>query len=157
MAKLIIDVDFSVETENLRITKDFEEVKLDKKEGEKFFSNINAAEIKFEVISTNDDADASFSFGIEDGKKGAIMKVEPLASAAGLQLHAKGEFSVKLRKGVDTMLKNLGPNLDLRLRAVTWKDGIYMGFAAPLRSGDYEQESDGWRDSFPKIEKFLIK
>jgi len=157
MAKLIIDVDFSVETENLRITKDFEEVKLDKKEGEEFFSNINADEIKFEVISTNDDADASFSFGIEDGKKGAIMKVEPLASAAGLQLHAKGEFSVKLRKGVDTMLKNLGPNLDLRLRAVTWKDGIYMGFAAPLRSGDYEQERDGWRESFPKSEKFLIK
>jgi hypothetical protein len=157
MANLIIDVDFSVETENLRITKDFEEVKLDKKEGEEFFSNINADEIKFEVISTNDDADASFSFGIEDGKKGAIMKVEPLASAAGLQLHTKGEFSVKLRKGADAMLKNLGPNLDLRLRAVTWKGGSYMGFAAPLRSGDYEQESDGWRDSFPKIEKFLIK
>lgn len=157
MANLIIDVDFSVETDNLRITKDFEEVKLNQKEGEEFFSNIPAAEIKFEVISTNDDAEASFSFGVENGKKGTILDVRPLASAAGLQLHAKGEFSVKLRKGADAMLKNLGANLDLRLRAVTWKDGSYMGFSAPLRSGDYEQENTGWRDSFPKIEKFSIK
>lgn len=157
MADLIIDIDFSLETENLRIRKNSEEVKLDLEEGKKYFSSVPSEEVKFEVVSTNDDAEVGLWFGIENGKKGAFLDVRPLSSAAGLMLQAKGKFSVRLRKGADTLLKNLGADLDLRLRAVTWKDGSYRGFCAPLKLGDYEQKNAGWRESFPKVDKFLIK
>jgi hypothetical protein len=69
------------------------------------------------------------------------------------------EFSITLRRGADGMLKDLGDALDLRLRGVIGKGGLYArgGFTAPVAGGDFEQKTVNWKESFPKITDYTIK
>jgi hypothetical protein len=38
-----------------------------------------------------------------------------------------------------------------------WKGGAYKGFMASVAGGDFEQESDKWAETFPKIITFSVK
>lgn len=135
----------------------FERICLDQAEGSKFFNKIPLNEIKFEITSVNSDFEASFPFGIENAKKGAIFEVRLLDLEPGIYAKISGEFSVKMRKGADSVAKGLGKDLDLRLRSIIWNGGYYKGFAAPVLGGDYDRETNNWIDSFPRIENFTIK
>ena len=73
-------------------------------------------------------------------------------SGAGIN----GQFSRTLRRGADSVLKEMGEDLDLRLRGVTWKGGFYNGFTAPVLGGDFAQKSQVWRDSFPRVDRYSI-
>jgi hypothetical protein len=157
MAILTVKVDFSLSTEALLVTKDSYRVSLSGDDGLKYFLSVPGNEVQLEIVSTNEGAEASFPFGLEDAKKGAILEISPRQDGAGLSLRASGVFSIKLRKGADEMLKNFGSNLDLRLRAVIWNGGYYRGFSAPIAGGDYEQVGSDWARTFPAVREFSVK
>jgi hypothetical protein len=157
MAKLEIDLDLKFQTEPLLVSQDFKEVNLDYTTGKSKFEAVNEDELKFEVICTNENCGGAFFFKKKDGKKGSNFSVEYCDDVAGLSVTVKGCYSVTLRTGADKMLKDQGAALDLRLRAVTWKGGAYMGFAAFVKGSDYEQQNDSWRETFPQIKSFSIK
>ena len=157
MAKLYVEVDLTFETEPLLVDEDFSEVQLDYDAGHTKFNSVDPEELEFEVVCANPDAEMSFLFRPKNGNKGSIFNVKYNPEAPGLLVEFKGNYSVTLRSGADTLLKKYEDTLDLRLRAVTWKGGAYMGFAAILRGGDYEQQSDNWRETFPKITNYSLK
>jgi len=157
MANLNLMLNLNLLTGGMVVTRDFKSQTLSPSEGEALFSKTPIEEIKLELISSNEGAGASFDIGLEHRKKGAVLEFAKRPGSDGLSVRASGEFSVKLRKGADTMLKELGENLDLRVRAVTWKGGYYRGFSAPIEGGDFSAKSDGWELTFPRIEKFQVK
>lgn len=157
MAKLEIELELDFQTKALLVDEDFNEIFLDYENGRAKFKTIQFSELEFEVCSTNEGSEMSFLFKQKDGKKGSIFHVEHRGDAPGLSAKLSGSYSVSLRSGADSLLKEHGAELDLRLRAVTWKGGAYMGFAAVVEGGDHEQEGENWQDTFPKIENFKIK
>lgn len=154
MPKIHIDLEITFETTALLVD---EEGYLDFEKGRKLFKSIDPEELEFEIISTNEDAECALLFSHKNGKKGSVFEVNHKENNPGLFVSISGSFSLLLRRGADTDLKKLGSELDLRLRAVTWKGGAYMGFAAIIEGGDYEQSTGGWRETFPKIANFSIK
>ena len=122
-----------------------------------FFSKVPTDELTFDVVSTNEDAEASFPFSLANGKKGAIFDVKLVDDGKFLEAKIAGDFSVDLRSGVAGMLKGVGDQLDLRIRGVMWRGGAYKGFMASVAGGDFEQESDKWAETFPKIASFSVK
>lgn len=157
MAKLIVEVDLTFNTDALLVDEDFSEVHLDYDAGRSKFESTDYQELEFELISTHPEAEAAFLFKPKDGDKASVFKVQYNSNAPGLFVELKGTFSVNLRSGVDQLLKEYQDSLDLRLRAVTWKGGAYMGFAAIVTGGDYEQQSDNWRETFPAITNYSIR
>ena len=157
--KLTVKVEMEFSTLPLLVTDQdtFEETSLDGKAGSLFFKNIPNEELSFEVVSTNEDSEASFPFFLTHGKKGAIFDVTLSQEGTSLDVKISGEFSVDLRAGVGKVLKACGPELDLRVRGVMWKGGSYNGFMASVIGGDFEQESEDWPSSFPKVTDFSIK
>jgi hypothetical protein len=157
--KLTVKAEIEFSTRPLLITdKDtFEEISLDGKAGALFFKKIPYDELCFEVVSTNEDAEASFPFFLSNGKKGAIFDVALSKEGTSLDVKISGEFSVDLRAGVGKVLQACGSDLDLRVRGVMWKGGSYNGFMASVTGGDFEQERDDWRSSFPRIADFSVK
>ena len=154
MAKLEIELELDFETKVLLVDEDFNEIFLDYENGRAKFEAVEQSELEFEVCSTNEDAEMSLFFKEKDGKKGSIFHVEYKADEPGLSAKLSGSYSISLRSGADSLLKEHGEGLDLRLRAVTWKGGAYNGFAAVVEGGDYEQEGENWQETFPKIENF---
>lgn len=167
MPKLHIEVNLELRTTGLRVRDNdfhietrggFREKFLNASSGVEFFDRIPLEELGFEVVSTNKGAEVSIGFSKKDGKKGAIFEVSNIIDAPGLHVRIVGGFSRLLRRGADTMLKELGNNLDLRVRTITGKAGSYIdGFSAPVSGGDYEQETQNWPATFPKIDRFEIK
>ena len=159
MAKLNVNVDVQFMTNALLVTdkESFEEVSLDAAKGKAFFSKVPTDELAFEVVSTNEDAEASFPFSLANGKKGAIFDIKLVDDGKCLEAKIVGDFSVDLRSGVAGMLKGVGDHLDLRIRGVMWKGGAYKGFMASVAGGDFKQESDKWAETFPKITSFSVK
>ena len=157
MAELEIELKLEFETKALLVNEDFNEIFLDYENGLAKFEAIEQSELEFEVCSTNEDAEMALFFKEKDGKKGSIFHAEYKMDAPGLSINLSGSYSISLRSGADSLLKEHGEELDLRLRAVTWKGGAYNGFAAVVEGGDYEQEGENWQETFPKIENFKIK
>ena len=159
MAKLNVKVDVKFKTNALLITdkETFKEVSLDAAEGKTFFEKVPTDELTFEVVSTNEDTEASFPFALANGKKGAVFEVQLVDDGKCLEAKIAGDFSVDLRSGVAGMLKGVGDQLDLRIRGVMWKRGAYKGFMASVAGGDFEQESDNWAETFPKVVSFSVK
>lgn len=157
MAKLIVKVDLTFQTDALLVDEDFSEVHLDYDTGRSKLEATDHQELEFEVISTHPEAEVAFLFKPKDGGKDSVFKVQYNSDKPGICVELKGTFSVNLRSGVDQFLKEYQDNLDLRLRAVTWKGGAYMGFAAIVSGGDYEQQSDNWRETFPEITNYSIR
>jgi hypothetical protein len=157
--KLNVTVELEFSTRPLLVTDQdtFEETALDGKAGILFFKKIPPEELSFEVVSTNEDSEASFPFFLSHGKKGAIFEVALSNEGTSLEVKISGEFSVDLRAGVGKVLKACGSDLDLRVRGVMWKGGSYNGFMASVSGGDFEQETDEWRASFPKVTSFTLK
>jgi len=139
--------------------KDFEETTLNKEEASAMISRLEADDIGFEIVSANANAEMSIPVSRKEGKKGSILNVSISPDGPGLSLTCKGEFSITLRRGADSMLKDLGNALDLRLRGVIGKGGLYArgGFTAPVAGGDFEQKTVNWKESFPKITDYTIK
>lgn len=159
MAKLNVTVDITFETKGLMATQDFKPVVLNKEASTALFDSTPAEEIAFRVVSTNEDSEASFLFGRQSGKKNAIFEVRAKPEGAGLVATIRGDFSIVLRKGADSMLKALGANLDLRLQGVSGRGGHYSknGFDAIIEGGDFEQSNAAWIETFPKVEVFSVK
>ena len=156
MAKLIIKVDVTFKTDALLVDEDFSDVHLDYDAGRAKFEATDYQELEFEVISTHPEAEVAFLFKPKDGDKGSVFTVQYNPDTPGLYVELRGTYSVKLRAGADKLLKQYQDSLDLRLRAVTWKGGAYKGFAAIVHGGDYEQQSDNWRETFPPITDYSI-
>ena len=53
--------------------------------------------------------------------------------------------------GVAAIIKNLGSELDLRVRGVIWEGGYYNGLTALVSGGDYERESNNWVATFTAV------
>ncbi len=167
MPKLHIEVNLELHTTGLRVRDNdfhietrgrFREKLLDASSGVEFFDRIPLEELGFEVISTNKGGGVAINFFKIDGKKGALFEVNNNIDSPGLHVKIVGRFSKLLRRGADTMLKELGSNLDLRVRAIEGKGGSYIdGFCAPVLGGDYEQETQNWPATFPKIDHFEVK
>lgn len=158
MAKLNLDMDIEFTTAALIVVDDDGQQKdLDSISGMELLSRVPVEDISFEVVSTNDGSEMSVQFSTKDGKKGAVFEVAPNGENPGLRVKICGQYARALRKGADTLLKELGESLDLRLLGVTWKGGYYYGFSAPVLGGDFFQESDGWQETFPKIDRFSVK
>lgn len=157
MAKVVVDVDLNFNTGALLVDEDFSEVHLDYDAGRSKFEATDYQELEFEIISTHPEAEVAFLFKAKDGDKHSIFKVQYNSVAPGLCVELKGTLSQNLRDGAEEILKEYQDNLDLRLRAVTWKGGAYMGFAAIVSGGDYEQQSDNWRETFPAITNYSIR
>ena len=105
MAKLNVNIDVQFKTNALLITdkESFEEVSLDAPKGKAFFLKVPTDELTFELVSTNEDAEASFPFSLKSGKKGAIFDVQLVDDGKCLEAKIVGEFSVDLRSGVAGM------------------------------------------------------
>lgn len=159
MAKLNVAIDVEFVTDALLIRRDSERAILSRQETEQILSGLSPEDIGVEIVSTNADAGMSIPISLKDGKKGAILEVTLSADGAGLFLRCKGNFSVTLRRGADSLLKDLGDALDLRLRAVIGKGGYYGrgGFTAPVRGSDFDQETTDWKNKLPAISNFGIK
>ena len=159
MAKIKITLDEKFLTKNIATTdiKSFEEVLLKGKEAIKFFTKVPNEELTFEVLSTNPDCQASFPFSSASGHKDAIFDVSVANDGNSLSAFISGTFSLDLRAGVAKELKACGPDLDLRIRGIMWKGGAYRGFMASVAGGDYDQESENWASTFPKIVTYEIK
>jgi hypothetical protein len=159
MAKLIINLDLIFQTNPLLVhdKESFEDISLDGRRGKAFFEKIPSNELTFEVISTNEDAELSFPFALNNGKKGAIFNVEMIRDGESLETKISGDFLIDLRSGVGPLLKKFGENLDLRIRGVMWKGGSYNGFMAYIKGSYFGQESQNWIDTFPKVEIFMVK
>lgn len=158
MAKLEIQLDVEFETEALLVDdEEAGEIYLDFEKGRDKFQSIKEEELELDIISSNEDAELAFLFKKAHGKKGSVFNIEHKKNNPGLSAKISGTFSISLRAGADSMLKSAGELLDLRLRGVTWKGGSYMGFAAVVEGGDYDQKDTNWRDTFPKIGIFKIK
>lgn len=159
MAKLTVVLETKFKTDPLRVRdkKTFKEVTLGAAEAAKFFAKVPKEELEFDIVSTNEDAEASFPYQAKHGKKGAVLHISPPDDEGRLAVEITGEFTVDLRAGVSGMLKPLGKQLDLRLRGVMWKGGAYNGFMAPVQGGDYDQDSEKWADTFPTVSSFLLK
>lgn len=159
MAKLLAGIDVQFKTTALLVhdEESSRETALDGGKGKEFFDRVPPAELTFEVVSTNEDAGASFPFFLKSGKKGAIFDVQMVDDGRSLAVRILGEFSVTLRSGCTEMLQGIGNKLDLRIRGVMWKGGAYNGFMAGVYGGDFKQESANWPATFPKVSKFSIK
>ena len=159
MAKITVVLDVDVVTDHLRVIKNFKAVQLNQQDGHKVFQSISVDEIGFELVCTNSNAEMSFIFSSKDGKKGSSLAVAAAVEGPGLSMTCKGTFSVNLRRGADDVLKNLGDALDLRLRAVVGKGGMYSrgGFTAPIKNGDFDQQSTDWKKDFPMVTQYSIK
>lgn len=158
MAKLNLEMDIEFTTAALIVVdEDGQEKNLDAGSGLDLLNGISVEDLSFEVVSTNKGSEMSVQFSIKDGKKNSVFEVSPNGENPGLRVKILGQFSRVLRKGADSLLKELGETLDLRLRAVTWKGGSYYGFSAPVLDGDFNQFSDSWYETFPKINHFSIK
>lgn len=159
MAKLTLDIALEFCTKPLEVTdkKTFQAVFLDMKKGGEYFRKCPPEELAFEVVSTNQDFEASFPFDKNAGGKGAVFEVALREDAPGLKVVIRGQFSTSIRAGLDKQLKLLGNELDLRVRGVMWKGGSYNGFMAWVEGSDHEQNKPNWRDGFPKINLFVIK
>jgi hypothetical protein len=151
-----VEVNFSTSTLQVHDKKSFEEVFLATKKSCEFFSKVPKDELTFEVVSTNEDAEASFPFGIKDGGPNSSFDVTQLADGS-LEAKIKGEFSLTMRAGADKALRAVGKKLDLRVRGVMWKGGAYNGFMAWVKDSDYEQNSARWFETFPEVHQFSIK
>lgn len=156
MAKLNIELDLKFTTSALIVLEDFEEKNLDAKASIELLDSISIEDLRFEVVSTNEDAEMSIEFSSKDGKRNAVFEVCSNGDDPGLRVKINGQFSRTLRRGADSVLKEMGENLDLRLRGVTWKGGFYNGFTAPVLGGDFAQKSQVWRDSFPRVDRYSI-
>lgn len=157
MANMVGKINQKINTTNLIITEEFTTVILDKEQSEALFKKTPIAELKIELITANEDAEMSFQIGEDDFKKGGKIEYSLRTDAAGLFVSIDGEFSIKLRKGADVLLKKLGNDLDVRIRAVTWKGGYYQGFSAPVEGGDFAAEKDSWEKTFPRVMTITIK
>lgn len=159
MAKLNLTLDVELVTDALRIQRDFEEAILSRQEAEEMLSRLPPEDIGVEIVSTNADAEMSIPISRKEGKKGAVLEVAISTEGPGLSVTCKGDFSVALRRGADSILKDLGDALDLRLRAVVGKGGMYArgGFTAPIKGSDFEQETPDWKYKLPIISHHTIK
>jgi hypothetical protein len=157
MAKLNVDMDIEFTTAALIVCEDGRQKNLDSISGMELFISVPAEDLSFEVVSTNEGSEMMVEFSIKDGKKGSVLEIAPNGENLGLRVKICGQYARTLRRGADTRLKELGDSLDLRLRGVTWKGGYYRGFSAPVLGGDFDEESDGWQETFPRIERFSVK
>ena len=112
MAKLIVEVDLTFNTDALLVDEDFSEVHLDYDAGRSKFESTDYQELEFELISTHPEAEAAFLFKPKDGDKASVFKVQYNSDAPGLFVELKGTFSVNLRSGVDQLLKEYQDSLD---------------------------------------------
>lgn len=157
MAKLNLEMNIEFTTAALIVVDDDGQKNLDLASGIALLNSISKEDLSFEVVSTNQGSEMSVQFSSKDGKKGSLFDVAPNNENPGLRVKISGQYSRTLRKGADTLLKELGDSLDLRLRGVTWKGGYYYGFSAPVLGGDFFQETDGWQETFPRMERFSVK
>lgn len=157
MAKLNLVMDIDFITSALIVVDDDGQKNLDSAAGLALLNGISKEDLSFEVVSTNEGSEMSVQFSLKDGKKGSVFEVALNGEGPGLSVKISGQYGRTLRKGADTLLKELGDSLDLRLRGVTWKGGYYYGFSAPVLGGDFFQDSDGWKETFPKIDRFTVK
>jgi len=102
-------------------------------------------------------SDASFPFSAKSGKKGAIFQVALVDGGKALETTIQGEFVVSLRAGVAQVLNKVAGPLDLRIRGVIWKGGYYQGFTAWVKDSDYEQNTPGYAETFPRVQSYIIK
>jgi hypothetical protein len=159
MPKLTVKIDSTFKTMPLQVhdKKLFKKVFLDAEAGAKLFATVPAEELEFEVVSTNEGADASFPFSAKCAKKGAIFEIALADGGKGLDVTIKGEFVVSLRAGVAQVLNKVAESLDLRIRGVIWKGGYYQGFTAWVKDSDYEQNTPEYAETFPKVSFYSIK
>jgi len=153
---ITLNARFTTTTLQVHDDKKFEEVFLNPKKSSDLFNKVSKTEISFEVVSTNEDAEASFPFFAKNGTHGSKFEVT-VQSDGSLSANIEGEFTVAMRQGADKSLKKLASKLDLRVRGIMWKGGAYNGFMAWVKDGDFEQNSTSWYETFPKIETFSIK
>jgi hypothetical protein len=158
MAKLNLEMDIEFTTAALLIVdEDGQQKSLDSGAGIELVNGISVEDLCFEVVSTNKGSEMSVQFSAKDGKKSSVFEVSPNGENPGLRVKIHGQYSRALRKGADSALKELGESLDLRLRGVTWKGGYYYGFSAPVLGGDFDQMSDGWQETFPRVDRFSVR
>lgn len=158
MAKLNVKMDLQFKTNALlaRDKESFREVTLDGAKAKELFEKIPKDELEFELVSTNKGIELSYPFSHKNGKKGAIFDVLMSESGESLEVKISGDFALTLRGGGDKQ-KELGDQLDLRVRGVMWKGGAYRGFMASVVGGDYSESSPEWPETFPKVVDFSVK
>ena len=74
MAKLIVEVDLTFNTDALLVDEDFSEVHLDYDAGRSKFESTDYQELEFELISTHPEAEAAFLFYPKDGDKASVSR-----------------------------------------------------------------------------------
>ena len=161
MAKLIVELSNLVfQTTALRAhnKETFEIDILTGAAAENILNGIPPEDLQFELVSTNEEIEASFPFQLKTAKKGSTLEVKMRGDGLGLEATINGKFETTLRSGVAPLLQALGTKLDLRLRGICHKGGEYSGFLAPVVGGDYDQESGAnWKNTFPQISTYSIK
>jgi hypothetical protein len=159
MPKLTVKINTKFTTMPLQVhdEQSFETVFLDGPTGAALFAKVAPEDLEFEVVSTNEGADASFPFSAKSGKKGSVFQVALIEGGKALDVTISGEFAVSLRSGVADVLNKVGGPIDLRIRGIMWKGGYYSGFMAWVKDSDYDQVKPNYAETFPEVESYLIK
>jgi hypothetical protein len=147
MAKMTIKVNGKHKTSGLichNHDECIEEV-LSPEAAREYFAECDPAKLALYVVSydkNNPYGSIGFEFSQESLKKGGAFSVELKRDGTGLVADVSGEFTVKLRSGVE---KNLAPNVVFKLQGICYKGGAWNGFMAYL-DGQTEDNVADWVD-----------
>jgi len=158
MAKLIVNLDLSFATDRSLIREDYCAKPV---EGLEFFKQCEAMDknkLGILIGSTNEEYQVDFLFYPKGASKSASLRITARADMKGFDVNCCGEFaSPGLRAGVTKFLEPVMDSLDLRIKGVIYDGGMYSGengLTSWLEGGDYEETTDNWAKTFPRVEQW---
>ena len=153
MAKLLVELNTKFVTDRPTIYEDFMSVEIEPKRFLEQHSKMDPGKIGLSITATNEGHEVGFLFYPKTKGKNSTLEIGPRQDGRGFQVSATGEFtSPTLKAGVLKYLEPVMGELDLRIMAVIYDGGMHSGangLTSWVEGGDYEETSEGWRQTFP--------
>jgi hypothetical protein len=158
MAKLVVNLDISFTTDRSLITEDYCANLVEGLEFAKQCEAMDRTKLGLLIGATNDEHQVDFLFYPKGASKSATLSILERTDLKGFDVVCCGEFSSPgLRAGVTKFLEPVLDSLDLRIKGVIYDGGMYSGvngLTSWLEGGDYEETTDNWAKTFPRVEQW---
>lgn len=158
MAKLIVNLDICFRTDRSLITEDYCARAVEGLDFVRQCDAMDRTKLGILIGATNEEQQVDFLFYPKGASKTAVLNITERADRKGFDVTCSGEFaSPGLRAGVTKMLEPVMDSLDLRIKGVVYDGGMYSGengLTSWLEGGDYEETTDNWAKTFPRVEQW---